>query len=221
MLKNEHKGITGAARGRGAGALQRLLAIALLSLPPLAAAADAPPRVQDIVTPAAVADVVHIQPFTLQEGYVFDWRQERPRVTSGTLAVFKVAPALVYPRDAAEPVLYAGSQTAQRLNHGYESGFVVALIPGDVNLAREPVWFGAADLPEWVNADTISSERAKAQQAGIAPFDESTVRSVTHDRLQSHDLASLLRDHVAEVVIRYAPQERALADTWRLPIAQH
>lgn len=220
MLKNEHKGRTGEAYNRGAGILRGLLAIGLLSLPPLALGAEAPPRVQDIVTPAAVADVVHIQPFTLQEGFVFDWRQERPRVTSGTLAVFKVAPGLVHPRDAAEPVLYAGSQTAQRLNHGYESGYVIALIPGEVDLSREPVWFGTADLPEWVNADTIRSERAKAQQAGIAPFDKGRVRSVTHDRLQSPDLASLLRDHVAEIVIRYAPQERALADTWRLPIAQ-
>lgn len=219
MLKHEHRERTG-RRGRGAGILPHLLAIGLLSFAPLAPAADAPPRVADIVTPAAVADVVHIQPFTLQEGYVFDWRQERPRIASGTLAVFKVAPALVYPRNAAEPVLYAGSQTAQRLNHGYESGYVVALIPGEVDLSREPVWFGAADLPEWVDADTIRAERAKAQQAGIAPFAKDRVRAVTHDRVQSSDLASLLRDHVAEIVIRYAPQERALADTWRLPIAQ-
>ena len=219
MLKHEHREGTG-TRGRGAGILPHLLAIGLLSFAPLAPAADAPPRIADIVTPAAVADVVHIQPFTLQEGYVFDWRQERPRITSGTLAVFKVAPGLVHPRDAAEPVLYAGSQTAQRLNHGYESGYVVALIPGEVDLSREPVWFGAADLPEWVDADTIRSERAKAQQAGIAPFDKGRVRSVTHDRVLSSDLATLLRDHVAEIVIRYAPQERALADMWQLPIAQ-
>lgn len=219
MLKHEHRERTG-KRGRGAGILSHLLTIGLLSFAPPAPAAEAPPRVADIVTPAAVADVVHIQPFTLQEGYVFDWRQERPRVASGTLAVFKVAPALVFPRDAAEPVLYVGNQTAQRLNHGYESGYVVVLIPGDVDLSREPVWFGAADLPEWVNADTIRAERAKAQQAGIAAFDKGRVRSVTHDRVQSSDLATLLRDHVAEIVIRYAPQERALADTWRLPVAQ-
>lgn len=219
MLKHEHRERTG-KRGRGAGILPHLLAIGLLSFALPAPAAEAPPRIADIVTPAAVADVVHIQPFTLQEGYVFDWRQERPRVASGTLAVFKVAPALVYPRDAAEPVLYAGNQTAQRLNHGYESGYVVVLIPGDVDLSTEPVWFGAADLPEWVDADTIRAERAKAQQAGIAPFDKGRVRSVTHDRVLSSDLATLLRDHVAEIVIRYAPQERALADMWQLPIAQ-
>ncbi len=219
MLKHEHREGTG-KRGRGAGILPQLLSIGLLSFAPLAPAAEAPPRVAAVVTPAAVADVVYIQPFTLREGYVFDWRQERPRVTSGTLAVFKVAPGLVYPRDAAEPVLYAGSQTAQRLNHGHESGYVVALIPGDVDLSRDPVWFGTADLPEWVDADTIRAERAKAQEAGIAPFAKGRVRSVTHDRVQSSDLATLLRDHVAEIVIRYAPQESALADMWRLPIAQ-
>lgn len=205
---------------QGSRIFQRLLLISFLSFSSAVMSADAPPRVQDIAIPAAVGDVVHIRPFTLEEGYAYEWRQERPLVKSGVLAVFKVNPALVYPRDAAEPVLYAGAQTAQRLNHGHESGYVIAIIPGDADLAREPVWFGSPDLPEWVNADVIAAERVKAEEAGIRPFDASRVRSVTEDRVRATDLAALLREHVAEVLLKYSPQERALAETWRLPIAQ-
>jgi hypothetical protein len=206
--------------GRGARILRGLLFINVLSLSSLAAAAGDPPDIKKLVTPAAVVDVVHIQPFVLKEGYNHDWRQERPFVKSGSLVVFKVNPDYVYPRNAAEPVLYAGNQTAQRLNFGHESGYVVAIVPGDIDLAREPVWFGSRELPERVNADTIMIERALAEKADIRPFDAARVRDVTRDRLDAGDLAALLREHVAELVLQYSPQEKALAATWRLPVAQ-
>jgi hypothetical protein len=197
-----------------------LFFINVLSFSSLSVSAGEPPDINKIVTPAAVTDVVAIHPFALEEGYRYDWRQERPFIESGTLVVFKVNPDLVYPRNAAEPVLYAGNQTAQRLNHGHESGFVIAIIPGEVDLAREPAWFGSPALPERVNAETINSERAKAEKAGIRPFDAEKIRSVTQERLEASDLASLLREHVAELLVKYSPQEKALAETWRLPVAQ-
>jgi hypothetical protein len=33
------------------------------------------------------------------------------------------------------------------------------------------------------------------------------------------DLATLLRDHVAELVLKYSPAEKALVEAWRLPVA--
>lgn len=197
-----------------------LFFINVLSFSSLAAAADAPPDIRKLVTPAAVADVVHIQPFALKDGYRHDWRQERPFTDSGTLVVFKVNPDYVYPRNAAEPVLYAGTQTAQRLNQGNESGLVIAIIPGEIDLAREPAWFGNPELPERVNAETIKIERAGAEKAGIKPFDAERIESVTQGRLEASDLAALLREHVAKLVMEYSPQEKALAETWRLPVAQ-
>jgi hypothetical protein len=197
-----------------------LLFLNALSFSSLAASADAPPDIRKLVTPAAVTDVVHIQPFVLKDGYRYDWRQERPFIASGILVVFEVNPDYVYPRNAAEPVLYAGSQTAQRLNYGHESGFVIAIIPGEIDLAREPVWFGGRQLPEWVNAQAIEAERAKADKAGIRPFDAEKIASVTRERLEASDLSALLREHVAELLLKYSPQEKALAETWRLPVAQ-
>jgi hypothetical protein len=186
----------------------------------LGASADAPPDIRKLVTPAPVADVVHISPFTLEEGYRHDWSEERPFIKSGTLVVFQVNPDYVYPRNAAEPVLYAGNQTAQRLNQGNESGFVIAIIPGEIDLAREPVWFGSPELPERVNAETIEMERAQAEKAGIRPFDAEKIESVTREGLGASDLAALLREPVAELLLKYSPQEKALAETWRLPVAQ-
>ena len=128
-------------------------------------------------TPAAVIDLVLARPFTLAKGYTYDWSKERPVVRSGTLVVLKVDPNLVIPRNAAEPVLYAGNQTVQRLNHGHQSGHVIAVIPGDVDLTQAPIWFGSPGLPERVNAQMIKSERALADAAKIRPFAANKVKA--------------------------------------------
>lgn len=171
-------------------------------------------------TPSAVIDIVFARPFTLAKGYTYDWSKERPIVKSGILVVLKVNPDLVIPRNSAEPVLYAGNQTAQRLNHGHKSGHVIAIIPGEVDLTRVPIWFGSPELPERVSAQMIRSERALADAAKIRPFAAKKVRSVKKGLLQASDLYSLLRDHAAELVLKYSPQEKKLAETWRLPVAK-
>lgn len=207
--------------GRGFRKLHRALLLGALSVFSAAAtAAETPARVQAVVTPAPVVDVALIHPFTLRDGFAYDWRQERPLIKNGLIVVLKVNPDLVLPRDAAEPILYAGTTTAQRLNQGDASGYVIALVPEELNLAQQPLWFGSAGLPEWANATTIRAERAKADGAGIRPFEASRVQGVTKERLQANDLAALLRDRVADVLLTYSPQERALAETWRLPVAQ-
>ena len=171
-------------------------------------------------TPAAVNDLVLARPFTLANGYRHDWSKDRPMVRSGTLVVLKVDPNLVIPRSSGEPVLYAGNQTAQRLNHGHKSGHVIAIIPGKIDLTKVPIWFGRPELPERVTAQTIRSERALADAAKIRPFAAKKVKTVTKGRLQASDLSLLLRDHVANLVLEYSPQEKNLAETWRLPVAR-
>jgi hypothetical protein len=177
-------------------------------------------KVEDVTTPSAVFDVVYVQPFSLKTGYTHFWREEKPFVKSGTLAVFKVNPNLVYPRNALEPVLYVGNQTAERLNFGYESGYVVAIIPGEVDLSKSRAWFGTPELPERVSEKTITRETELAEKGNIKPLDPDAVRRVTQQYLDVPDLATLLRDHAAELVLKYSPQEKALVEAWRLPIAK-
>ena len=88
--------------------------------------------------------LLHAQRFDLDKAYTHWWRAERPRVSSGWLLVLSADPDLVYARQVREPVLYVGNQTAERVNVGYESGRIVAIVPADVfltealNFLRDP-----------------------------------------------------------------------------------
>jgi len=189
-----------------------LAAVAVAEMPPV------PP------TPAAVSDVVYVRPFELANGFSYTWNQERPTVTSGTLLVLKVSDKnLVLPRQMPEPVLYVGDSTAQRINSGYESGYVVALVPGEVDLATAPIWFGTPELPERVSNAMVGQERAKATAAGIGPVSKATqgaAQARGGAALQAEDLSALLRTEVAELILEYSPQEKDLADGFRVPVVK-
>jgi hypothetical protein len=174
-------------------------------------------RVQ--VAPAPALDILEIQPFRLKTGYDFNWLKSRPFVSDGLLVVLKVDPSLVVPRDTGERVLYAGDRTVQRLNKGHGSGFVIGIIPGAIDLASEPIWFGRPQLPARVTPEIIKEERTLADSAGVKPFSPARIDAVRRDGIEATDLAALLRGPAADLVLKYAPDEKHLADTWRLPIA--
>ncbi|MEW4527439.1 hypothetical protein [Maioricimonas sp. JC845] len=192
------------------------LSLAVL-VPAVAAAQDEVPKIPR--TPAAVTEVVHVQPFRLAQGYRNDWSQKKEVISSGSLVVLKVDPALVYPRNAAEPVLYAGDRTVQRLNHGHQSGHVIGIVPGEMDLAGTLIWFGQPGLPERVTERTIRAERAMAEEAKLQPVSAEAVKRVQQEPVEAAHLSDLLRDHVAELVLKYSPEEKSLVETWRLPVA--
>lgn len=164
---------------------------------------------------SAGVDVVEIHPFRLREGYRHDWLASRPLVTSGLLVVLKVNREYVSPRNAAEPVLYAGDRTVQRLNQGYQSGYVIGIVPGPLDLASALVFFGRPQLPERVTPEIIAAERALAVSAGITAFSREQVERVWGDALDVEDLSALLREGAADLVRKYARDENDLAETWR------
>ncbi len=170
--------------------------------------------------PRAVNDILYAQPFTLTKGYTNTWSKGHELVSSGVLVVLAVDPVLVEPRDTLEPILYAGSTPVQRLNHGGQSGRVIGIIPGTTDLAASPIWFGAPGLPERVTTQTTRAELARAQKSGIRPFAADKLRSVTHPAAAAADLAALLRDIASTLVSEYSPQEKHLANSWRLPTAK-
>ncbi len=181
--------------------------------------ADKPPAIP--ATPATVADLVYARPFTLEKGYKFFWSKERPNVTTGTLLVLKVDKALVYPRAIAMPVLYVGNHTAERLNAGHKSGHVIAVVPGEVDLTKQPIWFGSPDLPSRVDTNKAKSERTLATKAKIKPFSKEKVNTALAkggERLRLEDVTALLRDAVAPLIDEYSPQEKNLADDFRRPV---
>lgn len=170
--------------------------------------------------PRSVNDILYAQPFKLKKGYTNTWGKGHELVSSGVLVVLAVQPALAEPRDALEPILYVGSTPVQRLNHGGQSGRVIGIVPGTTDLAASPIWFGAPGLPERVTAASARAELARAQKRGIRPFTADKLRSVTHPAAAAADLDALLRDVASNLVSEYSPQEKYLANSWRLPTAK-
>ncbi len=193
--------------------------ISISSLLMLAAVASAEvPAIP--ATPAAVDDLIYARSFTLAEGYKFEWRKDQPMVKEGTILVLKVNPDLVYARQVAEPVLYVGDTTAERINVGYGSGRVIAIVPGKVDLAKTPIWFGTPELPERVDAAMIKSERATAEKAGIKPFGKKTIAAAQKNggkaRLGIPDRYELHRA-LAPLVLEYSSDETELAESMLVP----
>jgi len=119
-------------------------------------------------TPAPIKALIYARPFVLNEGFRYYWRQEKPMVSEGYLLVIEVDPDLVYPRQTAEPVLFVGDQTAMRLNVGYNSGRVIALVPDSA--ARRSIRFGRPQLPETPTAETIRNNQATVNTGGNRPL---------------------------------------------------
>ncbi|MBT8485074.1 MAG: hypothetical protein HKO59_09665 [Phycisphaerales bacterium] len=192
-----------------------------------AAAVAAPPAVP--ATPAPIDRVVAAQPFVLDDAFRFEWREEKPDARAGYLIVIKVNPDLVYPRQTLEPVLYVGNQVAQRVNVGYRSGHVVAIVPApldengvvQLDLAKTPIWFGTPELPERINAHAIEVELSVARAAGITPRPAAEVRAAlaaTAGRTTAFRDAHRLVQSAAELIRVYSPEEQDLVEGLLVPL---
>lgn len=203
----------------GAGILAVGIGLAATAFTTATAADDLPPVP---ATPAPIVDVISIRPFTLDRAATHRWRAELPQYTSGYLLVLRVDPSYVVPRQVAEPVLYVGRQTAERVNRGQESGYVIAIVPAvldpehpdHLDIAKALIWFGTPELPERVDARTIERERRAAEAGGIrapGPARLADARARGGALLQTSDKLALLRESAA-LVARHSPQERALVE---------
>jgi hypothetical protein len=166
-------------------------------------------------TPKAVKGILAARRFTLRTPYINTWSKERAKVSSGTLVVLDVDPAYVVPRNTFEPVLYAGDVAVERLNQGDVSGRVVAIVPGDVDIATVPIWFGAPALPEQVTVASAREARASAEKAGVRPLSSAKAAGVQRAAVNATDMAALLRNVAAPLVEEFSPREKYLAESWR------
>jgi len=215
----------------------------LLSLVPLAALGLASERLQPAVeqaqtrSPAAAAaapartspvrGLVLARPFTLAEPYVSDWRLERPSVRSGWLLVLEVDPQYVEPHQAAMPVLLLGGETVECVNFGIDSGKVIAIVPSaldergepQLDLAASPVWFGAPELPERVDAAWIAGDRSRARPVDVATFTAEEIaaaRTRAGATLQAPNRVELDRQ-AALLILEHSPHEHELAERMLVP----
>ncbi len=167
-------------------------------------------------TPSAVLGVVAIQPFSLRTAFLYNWLASQPEVSSGLLVVLQVDPRYVHPTDAAEPVLYAGDRTVKRLNQGERSGYVLGIVPGTATLATALVFFGTPELPERVTDEILAQQQELARRAGIKPFTAEQLERARREAAYADDLTDLLAGPAADLLLKYSPDERKLAEEWRL-----
>lgn len=139
--------------------------------PPVTDTENSRPRETVASLPAPVDGIVLAKKFTMSTPFTHWWRKERPQVVSGYLMVLRVNPILVKPRQTAEPVLYVGNQTAERLNVGGNDGNIVVIVPGNFELNEARFWFGSRALPEQIDAAEILRQKAMAEHAGIGLLD--------------------------------------------------
>ena len=164
--------------------------------------------------PGGVHRIVSATPFVLDRAWTHVWRKEAPEFRAGWLLVLEVDSALVQPRQVEEPVLYAGVQTVERVNHGFESGRVVAILPSELNakgqvtldLDSVPFYFGTPALPERVDAAQIARELVHARQIGVRPLAAPAIGDVLH--LPSRDE---LDPAAGLLVLEHSPAEQDLA----------
>src|SRR5581483_4977999 len=144
-------------------------------------------------TPAPIKAILAARRFTLEIPFPYTWTKERVMVSSGTLVVLEVDPALAVPRNTLEPVLYAGNIPVQRLNHGNKSGRVIGIVPGNIDVTTIPIWFGTPQLPGRVTIAMAEAERARAEKAGVArTFRRASIAGLDSPAVTSKDLAALL-----------------------------
>ncbi|MCZ6597635.1 MAG: hypothetical protein O7B99_08360 [Planctomycetota bacterium] len=172
------------------------------------------------VTPTAREDVsalLYARPFLLDRGYDHVWRRDVGWVQSGWVLVLEVDPELARPTQEFHPVLYAGDEVLERINHGFPSGRIVAVLPSaldidgapTVDLAATPIWFGTPRLPEQVDARIVAEELALARQRGAEPFPADMIAAAANrgGAVIAFPSRDELHRFAAELVLAYAPQE--------------
>ena len=196
-----------------------LTAAAIVSAATVTAAPPAVPQ-----TPVAVQDILYAQPFTLAQGYEYDWSAERPMITSGQIVVFQVNPDLVYPRQTSSPVLYVGGMPAEILNFGYLSGRAVAIVPDSVDatgkLARQDLskaWFGQPLQGHVPSTRTVAEEAQLAAKVGVQALSSDKVRVAQQ---AGGEAAKLERKHqllgiAARLMEQYCPDEVDLIENYK------
>lgn len=210
----------------------KILSLSLLVVLAFAAATAAAPAVEQnehnyapiAVGPSAepddVAGVAYARPFTLEQPYGYTWRADQPAITSGWLLVVDVTPELTVQRDLWNPVLYVGRYPAEIAGSDPEQGRLVVIVPGDVDLARDPVFFGSVELPGEVSAERAQEELAAAVAAGFRPLTPEALRrarAAGGDTVPLSDGYSLFAGTVADVIDAYAEADHGRAQGYRAP----
>lgn len=161
---------------------------------------------------SGVQGVLWAQPVHFATPHPYPWQKGHAPLTAGTVLVLQVDPDRVVPRQVNVPVLYVGPSPAELINTGWPSGRLLVLVPGEINVAAVPAWFGSTELPERVDALRGQAELDAALSAGFQPM----APQVWAPPLTVPDSGAFYRA-MADLVETWAPQEAERARGWRAP----
>ncbi len=185
---------------------------------------DGPPPLPDTGMDAVVT-VVHARPFVTNEPFTHWWDADRASYDAGLLLVLEVSDlTLIHPRQTAEPVLFVGDQTVERINTGHESGYLVALLPAernvqgsvDLDLSTLPIYFDLPALPETIDGPTAQAALARAVAAGVTAQPAGDLAAVTAEQVSFVDVGDV-HAHAADLIEQWSPQEVDLISGLRAP----
>ncbi len=180
---------------------------------------DAPPEIPANPTVELPMQLVHAQPFQLAEAATHYWRAEQPTYTDGLVLVLDADPTFLLPRQTAEPVIFVGDQTVDRINTGYPSGQLVAVVPGMTleQLADAPIYFGQPELPERVDAEYAAAELSAAIDGGLAGpgRDRVALASDGIEGIGALDYSDLMFQ-ASFLIEKYSPSETDLIEGFRV-----
>ena len=173
---------------------------------------NAPPSLPANPAVELPVELVHVQAFELAQPATHLWSAEQPTYTKGLLVVLEADAAYLAPLQTAEPVLYVGNQTLERVNTGYPSGQLVGIVPNMTleELAKAPIFFGQATLPESVDQAYANAELASALASGLTGVGADRVAAAsTPEGIVAHDLGDLYYD-ASFLIEKYSPSETDL-----------
>ena len=165
---------------------------------------------------SGVLDVLAARSVTFGTPHPYPWAKDHAPLTEGTVLVLQVEPALVVPRQVGVPVLFVGDTPVERINTGWPSGRLVVLVPGDVDLATAPAWFGSTELPERVDEERGRAELDAALAAGFQPLCPTRLLAVRGPDLLVADSDAFYRA-VADLIVTWAPDEADRARQMQAP----
>jgi hypothetical protein len=170
-------------------------------LPLFAAALAAPPEMT----------VEWARPFVLATPERYTMTAERPTFREGWLVQLRVAdPTRLVPLQADQAVPYAGTIPLAPFNADPVGGCLVAYVPGPVDLAKVPLFFGSSELPERVDAARGLLEREQAERRGVLPPAAPELAAATQAGgapLQAADLRDVHRAAMERVALCTATPE--------------
>ena len=166
---------------------------------------EAPPLRPEVPSRVPVT-LLEAHPFTLLEPATHWMRAEQPTYTEGWLVVLETSRDVLLPRQTYENVLYVGSETVERINTGAQSGVLVGIVPGPVDLTQAPIFFGEPELPENVTAQEALRQHQIAFDEGVRAASAGAIATAQREAVVLPDALDL-QVYASYLIEQYAPDE--------------